>query len=148
METCYPGEIPSTIFISHNHSDHAGELPVVLAVEGRGSHLRLKALVFRFCHEEQSERPAKTAANVRHRRDRSAGQVGASGCFASHVAWDCRDTGRLQVYRMHEMRSVGRDMSDFAAWVPAPEGELVTVQSEAATPLSGVHFDFLRRLCL
>ena len=28
------GEVPSTIFISHNHSDHAGELPVVLAVEG------------------------------------------------------------------------------------------------------------------
>lgn len=26
--------MPSTIFISHNHSDHAGELPVVLAVEG------------------------------------------------------------------------------------------------------------------
>lgn len=28
------GCIPSTIFVSHNHSDHAAELPVVLAVEG------------------------------------------------------------------------------------------------------------------
>lgn len=85
----YLGEIPSTIFISHNHSDHAGELPVVLAVEGL-----------------QKQRPMCVIAET-------------------------EVLARLQVYRMHEMRSVGRDMSDFAAWVPAPEGELVTVQSEA-----------------
>jgi len=85
----YLGEIPSTIFISHNHSDHAGELPVVLAVEGL-----------------QKQRPMCVIAET-------------------------EVLARLQVYRMHEMRSTGRDMGDFAAWVPAPEGELVTVQSEA-----------------
>eukprot|EP00439_Symbiodinium_sp_Y106_P080894 s824_g19.t2 len=89
VERCYPGEIPSTIFISHNHSDHAGELPVVLAVEGL-----------------QKQRPMCVIAET-------------------------EVLARLQVYRMHEMRSMGRDMGDFAAWVPAPEGELVTVQSEA-----------------
>ena len=31
------GSIPRTIYISHNHSDHAGELPVLLAVESAAS---------------------------------------------------------------------------------------------------------------
>ncbi|CAK8988397.1 unnamed protein product [Durusdinium trenchii] len=38
------GEIPCTIFISHNHSDHAGELPVVLAVEGVQRKRRMQVL--------------------------------------------------------------------------------------------------------
>ncbi len=29
----YCGEIPSNIYVSHNHTDHAGELPICLAVE-------------------------------------------------------------------------------------------------------------------
>ncbi|CAE7200618.1 unnamed protein product [Symbiodinium natans] len=85
----YLGEIPSTIFISHNHSDHAGELPVVLAVEGL-----------------QKRRPMSVIAEP-------------------------EVLARLRVYRMHELLSTGIDMSEFATWVPAPEGFRVGIQSEA-----------------
>ncbi|CAK0811884.1 unnamed protein product [Prorocentrum cordatum] len=39
------GQLPSTILVSHNHTDHAGELPVVLAVEAlqRGRRMRVVA---------------------------------------------------------------------------------------------------------
>lgn len=38
------GDIPDTVLVTHNHSDHAAELPVVLAVEAqRGRRLRLIA---------------------------------------------------------------------------------------------------------
>ena len=32
------GRIPRSIYVSHNHSDHAGELPVLLAVEAAERH--------------------------------------------------------------------------------------------------------------
>src|SRR5262245_43157681 len=36
IKTC--GSVPRNIFISHNHSDHAGELPVLLIVEQTAKH--------------------------------------------------------------------------------------------------------------
>ena len=42
----FPGfQLPNLIYISHNHTDHAGELPVVIAVEGKKRLLRCIAEV-------------------------------------------------------------------------------------------------------
>ena len=49
----------------------------------------------------------------------------------SHLLHALAVNPRLQVYRMHELRSMGYDMADFASWVPAPEGESVMLPSEA-----------------
>mmetsp|Transcript_34599 Transcript_34599/g.79685 ORF Transcript_34599/g.79685 Transcript_34599/m.79685 type:complete len:297 (-) Transcript_34599:169-1059(-) len=85
----YLGEIPSTILISHNHSDHAGELPVVLAVEG-----------------------------LQKNRDMC-------------VIAETEVMQRLLQHRMHELRSTGRALDDFASWLPVPEGQPFTLHCEA-----------------
>jgi len=38
------GVVPSTVFISHNHTDHAAELPLVLAVESLQKHRSMRVV--------------------------------------------------------------------------------------------------------
>lgn len=45
MQACVSRQpaVPHNIYVSHNHSDHAGDLPVMVAVESRRSKPRLFA---------------------------------------------------------------------------------------------------------
>ncbi|KAF6262498.1 beta-lactamase-like protein [Scenedesmus sp. NREL 46B-D3] len=78
--TC-AGRLPDHVYISHNHTDHAGELPVLLAVESqRGAGLSVLA--------------EPSVLNT------------------------------LLTHRLHELRSTGRQLSDFGSFAACPAGQL------------------------
>jgi len=120
------GRLPRHIYISHNHTDHAGELPVILAVESA----RRTATATTGSTSTRGTAPAPPPPAL------------------TTVLAERAVMRRLREHRLHELLSTGRPLDTFAHFVELQEGVRTELGGGAAaaagarlavTPLRAQH---------
>jgi hypothetical protein len=139
FQRAFPGRpLPALVYCSHNHTDHSGELPVMLAVEAarRGfvaAKPRPAALLRCFsCCRGATTTPTKAAAAAAEAVPHPQPQPPPLTLVAER-----RVMRRLRRHRLAELRSTGRGLDAFAHFLALREGNRTEVRARCCCGSGG-----------